>query len=134
MTAGGSTLGTAVGLPRRSLHASLARWEESGSRGLASLGTGQGRLSPAWICTLMRAAARRDDASEKLRRLLPMSQRGGKAGLLSRESSVSLAIQLTSQVLPPSAENACSKRQEVGVMSKITNRTRMARPFRVSLL
>jgi len=36
---------------------------------------------------------------------------------------VSVAIQLTSQVLPPSSENACSKRHEFGVMSEITNRT-----------
>src|SRR5215813_12471990 len=47
---------------------------------------------------------------------------------------VSVAIQLTSQVLPPSSENACSKRHEFGVMSEITNRTKMARPFSVSWL
>src|SRR6266536_6455608 len=45
---------------------------------------------------------------------------------------VSTAIQFTSQVLPPSSENDCSKRQEFGVMSEITNRTRMARPLNVS--
>src|SRR5258708_7556716 len=45
---------------------------------------------------------------------------------------VSIAIQFTSQFLPPSSENACSKRHESGVTSDITNRTRMARPFIVS--
>src|SRR6185369_5843214 len=45
---------------------------------------------------------------------------------------VSTAIQFTSQVLPPSSENACSKRHEFGVMSEMTNRTRIARPFSVS--
>src|SRR5262249_38529009 len=47
---------------------------------------------------------------------------------------VSTAIQFTSQVLPPSSENACSNRQELGVMSEITNRTKMARPLNVSWL
>src|SRR6266498_2593607 len=42
---------------------------------------------------------------------------------------VSMAIQFTSQVLPPSSENACSKRHEPGVMSDITNRTRTVRPL-----
>ena len=45
---------------------------------------------------------------------------------------VSVAIQLVSHVLPPSLENDCSKWQEFGVMSEITNRTRIARPFSVS--
>src|SRR4030095_8094581 len=45
---------------------------------------------------------------------------------------VSVPLQFTSQVLPPSSENACSKRHEFGVMSEITNRTKMARPFTVS--
>jgi hypothetical protein len=45
---------------------------------------------------------------------------------------VSVAIQFTSQVLPPSSENACSNRHEFGVMSEITNRTKMARPLSVS--
>src|SRR6266851_7112353 len=45
---------------------------------------------------------------------------------------VSVAIQLISHVFPPSLENACSKRHESGVMSEMTNRTRMARPFSVS--
>jgi hypothetical protein len=44
----------------------------------------------------------------------------------------SVAIQFTSHVLPPSSETACSKWHERGVMSEITNRTRIARPFRVS--
>src|SRR5207249_5662567 len=47
---------------------------------------------------------------------------------------VSTAIQFTSQVLPPSSENDCSNRQEFDVMSEMTNRTRMARPLRVSWL
>ncbi|MBA3583576.1 MAG: hypothetical protein H0W36_03435 [Gemmatimonadetes bacterium] len=45
---------------------------------------------------------------------------------------VSTAIQFTSQVLPPSAENACSKRQDVGVISEMTKRTKICRPFSVS--
>src|SRR5258706_8073871 len=45
---------------------------------------------------------------------------------------VSVAIQLTSYVLPPSSENDCSKRQEVAVMSLMTNRTKMARSLSVS--
>ena len=45
---------------------------------------------------------------------------------------VSVAFQFTSQVFPPSSEKACSKWHEFGVMSEITNRTRMARPSRVS--
>ena len=44
-------------------------------------------------------------------------------------SRVSVAIQFVSQVLPPSSENACSKWQESGVTSEMTNRTRMARPL-----
>src|SRR6266849_6159744 len=47
---------------------------------------------------------------------------------------VSTAIQFTSQVLPPSAENDCSNRQEFDVMSEMTNRTRIVRPLRVSWL
>ena len=42
---------------------------------------------------------------------------------------VSVAIQFTSQVLPPSSENACSKRHESGVMSDQTFRTRMVLPL-----
>jgi hypothetical protein len=38
-------------------------------------------------------------------------------------SRVSVAIQFTSQVLPPSSEKACSKRHESGVMPEMTNRT-----------
>ena len=45
---------------------------------------------------------------------------------------VSVAIQFTSQVLPPSSENACSNRQEFGEMFDMTNRTKMARPLNVS--
>jgi hypothetical protein len=45
---------------------------------------------------------------------------------------VSVAIQFSSQVFPPSSENDCSKRHEAGVMSEITNRTKIARPFSVS--
>jgi hypothetical protein len=47
---------------------------------------------------------------------------------------VSIAIQFTSHVLPPSFENDCSKRHDVGVMSDITNRTRIDRPLNVSWL
>src|SRR5438067_1876152 len=45
----------------------------------------------------------------------------------------SIAIQFTSHVLPPSSENDCSKRHESGLISEMIKRTRMARPFRVSL-
>jgi len=45
---------------------------------------------------------------------------------------VSTAIQFTSQVFPPSSENACSKRHESGVISDMMNRTRTARPLYVS--
>src|SRR5216683_4690016 len=38
-------------------------------------------------------------------------------------------IQFTSQVLPPSSENDCSKWAEFGVMFDQTNRTRMALPL-----
>src|SRR5581483_10357926 len=51
--------------------------------------------------------------------------------LWARNSSctrVSVAIQLTSHVLPPSSENACSKRHEVEVMSDQTFRTRIILP------
>jgi len=47
---------------------------------------------------------------------------------------VSVAIQLTSQVLPPSTEKACSKCAESGVMPEMTKRTRMSRPSNVSWL
>jgi len=42
---------------------------------------------------------------------------------------VSTAIQFVSQVLPPSSENACSKRHEFAVMSDHTLRTRIIRPL-----
>ena len=42
---------------------------------------------------------------------------------------VSVAIQLISQVSPSSVENACANLQEVGVISEITNLTRIGRPF-----
>src|ERR1700676_3340668 len=45
---------------------------------------------------------------------------------------VSTAIQLTSQVLPPSSENDCSKRHESAVMSDQTLRTRIVRPSKDS--
>ena len=41
---------------------------------------------------------------------------------------VSTAIQFTSHDAPPSSENACSKRQDVAVISEITKRTRIGRP------
>ena len=43
-----------------------------------------------------------------------------------------VAIQLTSQLFPPSSEKACSKRNALGVMSEKTKRTRTARPSNVS--
>src|SRR5260370_21923835 len=42
---------------------------------------------------------------------------------------VSVAIQFTSQVLPPSSENACSTWEEFGAMSEMTNRTSMVLPL-----
>jgi len=45
-----------------------------------------------------------------------------------------VAIQFDSQDSPPSAEKACSRRKDVGVMSEKMNRTRMARPLNVSWL
>ena len=45
---------------------------------------------------------------------------------------MSIAIQFASQVLPPSSENACSKRHELAVISDMTNRTKMVLPFNVS--
>ena len=42
---------------------------------------------------------------------------------------VSIATQFTSHDLPPSSENACSKRHEFGVLHEITNRTKIARPL-----
>src|SRR5262245_33945664 len=62
------------------------------------------------------------------------SSKFGSFGQVHSFTRVSVAIQFTSQVLPPSSENACSNLAELGVMSDITNRTRMARPFRVSWL
>jgi hypothetical protein len=41
---------------------------------------------------------------------------------------VNVAVQFGSQVFPPSLENDCSVRNEVGVTSENTNRTRTARP------
>lgn len=45
---------------------------------------------------------------------------------------VSVAIQLISQLLPPSAENACSKRHESAETHSMTNRTKIDRPLSVS--
>ena len=45
---------------------------------------------------------------------------------------VSVALQFTSQVAPPSSENACSKWHEFAVMSDITNRTKIALPSSAS--
>jgi hypothetical protein len=45
---------------------------------------------------------------------------------------VSVAIQFSSQVLPPSSEKDCSNRHEFEVMSDVKNRTKMARPLSVS--
>src|SRR5262249_16650952 len=49
--------------------------------------------------------------------------------LASSSTLVLVAIQFTSQVLPQSSENACSKRHEFGVMSDQILRTRMFLPF-----
>src|SRR5882762_7911637 len=45
---------------------------------------------------------------------------------------VSTAIQLTSHVLPPSSEKACSNRHETGVMSDQMLRTRIILPLNIS--
>ena len=50
---------------------------------------------------------------------------------LRRSASRSMT-QLTSQVAPPSVENACSQRQVVAVMSDHRKRTRIGRPSKVS--
>jgi hypothetical protein len=42
---------------------------------------------------------------------------------------VSIAIQLTSQVLPPSVENDCSNLQDSFLMSEMMKRTRTGRPL-----
>jgi hypothetical protein len=52
--------------------------------------------------------------------------------LSSSCSSVSVTITFTSQVLPPSTENACSKRHEVAVMTDTSNRTRIVLPLYAS--
>src|SRR5580700_8450834 len=65
----------------------------------------------------------------------PLAGCGGVHCALSDSSltRVSVAIQFTSQVLPPSAENACSKWQEAGVTSDQTCRTKMFFPLNDSL-
>jgi hypothetical protein len=45
---------------------------------------------------------------------------------------VSIAIQFTSQVLPPSAENDCSNLQDSVLMSEMMKRTRTGRPLKFS--
>src|SRR5919108_4442095 len=45
---------------------------------------------------------------------------------------VNSAIQLVSHVFPPSAENACSQRQEVSVISEQIKRTKMLLPSKSS--
>src|SRR5689334_17205408 len=47
---------------------------------------------------------------------------------------VSVAIQFTSQVAPPSAENACSNRADLVETCVMTNRTRIGLPSNVSSL
>jgi hypothetical protein len=42
---------------------------------------------------------------------------------------VSIAIQFTSQVLPPSVENDCSNLHDSGLMSEMMKRTRTGRPY-----
>lgn len=53
-------------------------------------------------------------------------------GALVPFSRVSTATQLSSQVLPPSSEKACSKRMESAVIGVMMNRTTVARPLRNS--
>src|SRR5262249_20069706 len=65
---------------------------------------------------------------------MPFSEEPQRALSGSAFNRVSVAIQLTSQVLPPSSENACSKRHEFGVMFEITKRTKMDRPLNFSWL
>ncbi len=45
---------------------------------------------------------------------------------------VSIAIQFTSQVLPPSVENDCSNLQDSGLMSEMMKRTSTGRPLKSS--
>jgi hypothetical protein len=45
---------------------------------------------------------------------------------------VSIAIQFTSQVLPPSVENDCSNLQDSVLMSEMMKRTRTGRPLKFS--
>jgi len=45
---------------------------------------------------------------------------------------VSIAIQFTSQVLPPFVENDCSNLQDCGLMSDMMKRTRTGRPLKSS--
>jgi len=63
--------------------------------------------------------------------LLGLERRSLHFGALP--TRVSIATQLTSQVLPSSSEKACSKRHDVAVMSEMTKRSRMGRPLNVSL-
>jgi len=49
--------------------------------------------------------------------------------LSSQETRVNSMIQLVSQVRPPSAERACSQRQESGVSCDQMNRAKTARPW-----
>jgi hypothetical protein len=45
---------------------------------------------------------------------------------------VNVVTQLATQLRPPSAENACSKWNDVGVMSEKMKRTKIARPWKSS--
>ena len=49
-------------------------------------------------------------------------------GLRLKGQRANSASQFASQVLPPSSEKDCSSRNERGVMSEKTNRTKIARP------
>jgi hypothetical protein len=49
--------------------------------------------------------------------------------VLSSFTCVSVSMKFTSHVLPPSFEKACSKWDEVGVMSEMTFRTKIGLPF-----
>src|SRR5262245_34150872 len=67
-----------------------------------------------------------------VRAAVGQSAKFGASGQIHVFTRVSIAIQFTSQVFPPSSENDCSKRQEFGVMSEIRKRTKIARPLNVS--
>src|SRR6266849_7208401 len=68
------------------------------------------------------------DGKQRLPRLNAWCSHGTRQGGCYPWYLVSSHIQLVSQVLPPSAENACSQWHEVGVMSDQINRLKMCLP------